>query len=344
MARAKEIDGLDCEASATVGVKLLLQSRLAEMCGLREGALNWSDIEGVHDMRVASRRLRSALRDFKPFLKQRKYRQSSEAIKRIADALGTVRDKDVAIAALEKLAASAPPDVAPGIEQFAEDRRLVRARDRIALVDAVADDRILSLREDIDTVLEAASVTMHEGKQRPGDERVEVTFRAAGHLIVKARIEELRQFSTSLYQPHATKPLHRMRISTKRLRYAIELFGQCWDTQIESFSKEVAEMQTSLGELHDCDVWMAEFGGLLRNQNVKQAVIDAAEEVDTDTQKRHSSVWLLGHFTKKRTNHYRDALARWHDWESSDFFARLETCIQRLPPGVVLLRAGSVGS
>ena len=85
MSKASEIVGLDCEASAAEGIRLLLHTRLEEMCVLRDGALDWSDIEGVHDMRVGSRRLRSALRDFKPFLKRRKHRRAGDAIKRIAD-------------------------------------------------------------------------------------------------------------------------------------------------------------------------------------------------------------------------------------------------------------------
>lgn len=74
---------------------------MKEMCALRNRALDWSDPEGVHDMRVAARRLRSALSDFKPYL--RKSSIPTNRLKAIAKSLGTVRDEDVVLAALEEL-------------------------------------------------------------------------------------------------------------------------------------------------------------------------------------------------------------------------------------------------
>ena len=71
MAKARKIKGIDCTGTAGAGIKLVLEGRFREMSKLREGALNWNDPEGVHSMRVASRRLRSALRDFTPYLRKR---------------------------------------------------------------------------------------------------------------------------------------------------------------------------------------------------------------------------------------------------------------------------------
>lgn len=330
MSKAREIVGLDCQASAAEGIRLLLHTRVEEMCDLRDLALDWSDIEGVHDMRVASRRLRSALRDFKPFLSRRKHNRADDSIKRLADSLGAVRDKDVAIAALEKLAANATPDIAAGIEQFVAQRRLMRDDDRSALMAAIAEHQLDNLRREFEDAVEAALGSSGQGRSKTDAGRLKVSFRVAGQKIVKARMEELQGLSASLYRPLSTKPLHRMRIAAKRLRYAIELFAQCWDNQLDEFAKEVAELQTSLGELHDCDVWIAEFGGLLEKRKTRNTDSRLDETVDADEQRCHASVWLLGHFAKRRTSHYRDALTQWHEWETTDFFARLETFTQNL--------------
>lgn len=330
MAKSKPVIGLDCEANALEGIRLLLHSRFEEMFELAEGALNWSDIEGVHDMRVASRRLRSALRDFKPYFKLRKHRRAGDSIKSLADSLGEVRDNDVAIAALEKLAASAPADVALGIEKFAAERRTRREGGRAALANEVADDRLSSLRAEFNASLEVTLLSPRANKLKTADDQADGSFRAVGRLIIRARMEELQGFSTSLYHPLKTKQLHRMRIAAKRLRYAIELVAECWNKQLDSFAKQVADLQTSLGELHDCDVWIAELGDLLEQHNAKSNAIAHAGNIELITTRRRASVWLLGHFARRRTNHYRDALTRWHDWESSEFFSRLEKCIQPL--------------
>src|SRR6266540_7143720 len=81
-------------------VRLVVTTRMGEMYALRDQALDWSNPKGIHDMRVASRRLRSALHDFIPYLRKRRLTASLRGIKAIADALGEVRDQDVAIIAL----------------------------------------------------------------------------------------------------------------------------------------------------------------------------------------------------------------------------------------------------
>jgi hypothetical protein len=54
MTKAKEIVGFDCAGSAADGIKIVLSVRVEEMCELRASALDWTDLEGVHHMRVAS--------------------------------------------------------------------------------------------------------------------------------------------------------------------------------------------------------------------------------------------------------------------------------------------------
>src|ERR671932_1949973 len=109
MAKAKEIEGLDCGAWAARGMGLVLLTRLGEMCEHRAAALGPEGEDGVHDMRVASRRLRSVVRDFRPYLRGGKRLDAArEELRRLAGALGAVRDEDVAIRALEKLRPEAP--------------------------------------------------------------------------------------------------------------------------------------------------------------------------------------------------------------------------------------------
>ncbi|MFN2390604.1 MAG: CHAD domain-containing protein [Pyrinomonadaceae bacterium] len=81
MAKAKEITGLDCAASAMEWAAEVLRVRFDEVVNLRDSALDFSDIEGVHSMRVATRRLRSALRDFTPLMDKRPAKTSEKRIK-----------------------------------------------------------------------------------------------------------------------------------------------------------------------------------------------------------------------------------------------------------------------
>jgi CHAD domain-containing protein len=102
MAKTKPLDGLDCDGPALAGMALVLSIRMEEMYSFRNHALNSHDPEGVHNMRVASRRLRSALVDFMPYLGKARFNNSLKDIEALAHALGRVRDSDVAIITLKE--------------------------------------------------------------------------------------------------------------------------------------------------------------------------------------------------------------------------------------------------
>jgi CHAD domain-containing protein len=325
MAKAREIEGLDCGGSVGAGVRLVLRSRVEEMCAFRVAALDPVDPEGVHDMRVASRRVRSLVRDFSPYLRKQKLRRSSVVLKGIADALGNVRDQDVAIMALEKLAVDAPPEVSRGIEQFVNERRVVRERSLSRLEEALREDALGEFREQFNAALEESLKISRKRRDGEDEERMAggATFRHAGRDIITARLEDLQDLSASLYRPLKTRPLHRMRIAAKRLRYAVELFDPCWNASLAIFSKEIARLQTSLGELHDCDLWIAALGATLR---------EASE--DTAAEKRNAAFWLLAHFIKERASHLQDALMRWQEWELTGFQTHLASVLDDNLPAV----------
>lgn len=350
MAKAKEISGLDYGSAAGDGIRLILRSRFAEMRAYSDAALDWSEIKGVHDMRVASRRLRSALRDFLPYLPKRKLRRFSKNLKELADALGAVRDQDVAIKALDELAAKAPGDVSTGIEQLVEERRRKRELARSQLREVLEADALRKLEDDFHSALEHELKGSRKRKAEDNESKAleRVSCRQAGRVVIAAGLRELLDLSPSLYRPHKTKPLHEMRIVAKRLRYAIELFAPCWVGPLAAFAKEIAGLQTSLGELHDCDVWILEIGAQLRAAARdgggaavaldKERIGDASSSGDVvsfdaqEAQRRNAAIWLLDYFVAERTHCFRDALARWHEWELTGFHARLAALINNETP------------
>src|ERR1044072_9905221 len=137
MAKAKRIKGVNCNSEAPAGMKVVIVTRFEELYHFRAAALDWSDPEGVHSMRVASRRLRSALRDFTPYLHKRRLSPVLKSLRDIADALGEVRDQDVAIMALEKLQTHKTHEVSPALKQFIEARKEIRDQAREELVATV---------------------------------------------------------------------------------------------------------------------------------------------------------------------------------------------------------------
>jgi CHAD domain-containing protein len=95
MARAKDIPGLACSDSFREAAGKILWTRFDEMMSFESRAVTGTDADAVHDMRVASRRLRAALEIFQDVFAPKQYQALRRDVKRVADALGGVRDLDV---------------------------------------------------------------------------------------------------------------------------------------------------------------------------------------------------------------------------------------------------------
>ncbi len=325
MSKAKEIVGIECEAAATEALPLVLGPRLEEMCLLRKAALDFRDPEGVHDMRVASRRVRSALRDFAPHLRKTKIAASTKHLREIADTLGVVRDYDVAIIALEKLQKKANPEISSGLQRIIDDQKAKLDPARKELVQALNYKKLSQLKRSFRHAIVDSIVSQAATKQPASGTTVKSgpSYKVYARSTLLKRLKDLEALSPSLYKPQKVKPLHEMRIAAKRLRYAIELFAACWGDQLGVFSHQVAQMQSSLGELHDCDLWIEHFGKQLSRLKKK-----ASSELATSEDERDAMIWLLSDFSRLRTKHFRAALALWHEWEEKDLCNRLTATLR----------------
>lgn len=312
MAKAKEISGLDCAGDALEWAAEVLRVRFDEVIDLRGGALDFSNIDGVHAMRVATRRLRSALHDFAPLVKKPFSKKLRKDIKRLAGVLGGVRDQDVAIVALEKLSGKAEDEsIKAGLATFIKERNIVRDSARLDLTEAVAISKITVLQDKFATAIDKLAARKSSKKN--------VSFSEAGRAAVTDGLRELIDTATSLYHPFQFKELHKMRIAAKRLRYAVELFTACWGEAIAPFAGEIAEMQGYLGEAHDCDVWI---------KSLSERLASAEKDPAPDQNDRLTAVWLLSRFVKKRTKNYLSALKLWRRWQSEQFVGRMRLLIE----------------
>jgi CHAD domain-containing protein len=300
-------------------IKLVLSRQIKAICNLRERALDWSDPEGVHDMRVLLRRMRSAISDFQPHL--RKPAISIGTLRTIAKGLGGVRDEDVALAALENLKAQAPAEAVEGIESLIEERRQRQAKARAMLVKMISTAALRKFRTGFQNQIAVLAMTKPKAARAQLRPETSLTFRELGTNAINGRLKDFRSAVRSIYFPFEIKKIHALRILAKRLRYAVELFRFCWGEDLNDAAKEIALLQTSLGELHDCDVWIDYLGKRLKSAARKgKANPDSAKL-------RAGYAWLLQEFSRQRTGHYQDALQRWQRWEAGAFLDKLKSRI-----------------
>jgi CHAD domain-containing protein len=324
MAKAKRIRGLNCKSLASAGIKLVLVTRFDELYGFHQTAMDWTDPEGVHSMRVASRRLRSVLRDFMPYLRKRPLASALKQLRNLADALGEVRDHDVAIAALEEMASHASVGVSAGLTQFIETKKQLREQAREELKAILEGGELKELEMEFIAGVDEATAT------RPGSPAI--TFLTMSQQIILDRLKEFEALSNGLLNPFEVETLHDLRIAAKRLRYALELFQQCWGRSISSYAKRIARIQGALGDLHDCDVWIEGLGKHIINARKHKQQEQVA-----------ALMWLLNHLVKLRTKHLRQAFARWREWETHEASEKLRAALSNRARTLRLGPAWSVG-
>jgi CHAD domain-containing protein len=157
MAKAREIEGFAEAGSFAEAAALAVETRTDELFSLSEGVLDTSDIERVHDMRVASRRLRAALEIFAPCFPKREHRQLLKEVKDLADALGERRDRDVHIAELGRISGSLAGEDRAGIGDLIRALRSEQEGANALLADALEGIERDALRARLLALVEAAA-------------------------------------------------------------------------------------------------------------------------------------------------------------------------------------------
>lgn len=142
MAKAQQIEGLEPQLAYAEAAALALTVRTKEMVDHSREVLSMTEIENVHDMRVASRRLRAALEIFAPCFDADEHAQVLGEVKAIADALGERRDRDVAIEALEGYAGDLGEPNRAGIESLIGSLRSEQLRANHELEAFVTEERL----------------------------------------------------------------------------------------------------------------------------------------------------------------------------------------------------------
>lgn len=156
MAKAREIPGIDRDTPYALAAARVVRVRSAELIEHSRGVLDIADIERVHAMRVATRRLRAALEVFGTCFPKDQLKVALREVKATADALGERRDRDVTLDALAGFGqALAAPD-RPGVASLAARLRAEQAQANEELAPFVDEARLSALRDRLEALVKAA--------------------------------------------------------------------------------------------------------------------------------------------------------------------------------------------
>jgi triphosphatase len=216
-----------------------------------EAAVLSSDPEGVHQMRVAVRRLRSALSSFKKMLAAGDHRWVAEELRWLAGALGPARNLDVFASELLPAARTGLPDE-PGWDSLAAtlDRLRRSAYDRSS--EAIRSERYMTALLRLLRWFEA-----RDWRQYPASGDAALLSSPVGEVaprVLDRRRRGVRQRSRGFAQL-TPRERHKLRIATKKLRYTIELFGNLFGRhELSRFVGGLKRLQDDLGYANDVRV------------------------------------------------------------------------------------------
>ena len=156
MAKARPIPGIGEDDPFALAAAEIVAMRAAELGEQSADVLDLDDIERVHDMRVASRRLRAAIEVFWPCFPKAGAKAVLAEVKELADALGERRDRDVAIAMLGSFGAAMPHPDRRGIASLIEELEAEQLAANDGLAAPVEPDRLARLEAAIHGLAAAA--------------------------------------------------------------------------------------------------------------------------------------------------------------------------------------------
>ena len=289
-----------------------------EIAGVRQG----QDIEAIHRMRVASRRLRSALPLFETCYAVKYRAKWQKGIRQVTRALGQARDTDVQIERLNNfLATIQDAQCRPGVRRLIlrlkQKRSGLQAKVNMAL-DELGKSQILPIIEE-----QNRTRTVEQGLGEP--------FTSSLYMLAKGAIlvmlKNFLDYEKYIQDPTAIKELHAMRIAAKRLRYTLEIFSSIYADELKSDLQAVKTAQEMLGDVHDCDVWAVYLPVFLEEERKRI--------VKFYGQAGPYNLLLPGinrfqedrYITRQKV--YEEFLATWEKWKEKDLWNNLVRTVEQ---------------
>lgn len=247
--------GINSDMTMAEAGRLMWRRQLTSMLLNEAGARRGSDVEYVHDMRVATRRARAAARLFGPSFRNRVLREQLDPLRRTGRLLGAVRDLDVLLVNLRKYAQHRPSAEKPGLGE-------IRAVWRVERRDAYR--KLLSWLDGSDY---SRFVVGFARLCRTAGEGASPEVARVGHAMPAAilgRFEQVRSYESLIgaATPSPIASLHALRIDCKSLRYGLEPVERLLGDDGGKIIRKLKRLQDLLGELNDAAVAIARLAEL----------------------------------------------------------------------------------
>jgi CHAD domain-containing protein len=258
-----ESAGLQPDDVMSEAGRKILAHFFARMLAEEDNVRQKGGTDPIHDMRVATRRLRSALDTFEAYYHYKAIKPFMKMLRKVARSLGAVRDLDVFRIKADTYAESLPEDSRSGLQALLNDWQGQLDDARAALIDVLDGQNysqfVAEFAHFVTTPDKDAIKIPH--KERAMPHRV----RHIAPRLIYQRYEVVRAYETVL-DDASLDTLHMLRIDAKRLRYMLESFEEVLGKEVKAVIEASKTIQDHLGDLQDARV-----AGVLMSEYVREA-------------------------------------------------------------------------
>lgn len=223
-----------------------------------QGLLEDIDSEFLHDFRVAIRRARSLLGQFKKSFSHEEITRLQKELKWLGTITGPVRDLDVYLLRKKEFRSILPRALQRGLDEFFVDLQKSRDEKLVTMKKGLTSKRYQDFMEQWRQFLN--QFNSEKGMHGISEQSCLPQARKKISKCLKKIIKD----GSSIDSSSSDEQLHRLRIQGKKLRYLIEFFRSFFDEEeIEYFRKQLKKLQDMLGDFNDISV---EMNMLMENQ------------------------------------------------------------------------------
>jgi CHAD domain-containing protein len=244
--------------------------------------------------------------------------------------LGAARDTDVQIEFLKKFISDLPAKskkLRPGLRRLMlrlKQRRQAIQPKVIKVLDRLDEKQVLA---EIITGLNAITARCDP---RHSNIQSQFVFQQAQEHI-RDRLVGLFSFEHSLNDPRDSKGHHQMRIAAKRLRYTLEICNLPFENRLDEHIEGMKRLQSLLGKLHDCDVWLDDIKAFTRDE--KARMVEYLGSVRAFARLKRGIDYFARQRRKDRQMLFEQSLRNWRRLAEQGFWDKLDSILQNRVAG-----------
>ena len=279
------------------------------------GVIESEDIEYVHKMRVASRRIRATLPLFKECLPKKKFKKWRREIKKVTKLLGEARDLDVQVAFIKQFQAKNNASAHDSLAALLlENKNARRAQIQPSIEQGLKRLQNCGALGDMKEFFGGAAEVF------PSLSFVRPSVIEKAYEDISSKLDDFLAMEQFVYQEDQNLKHHQMRMRGKHLRYTLETFSELYPDKLADEFDTMKNFQDVLGEMHDCDVWLAFIPQFMKTTR------GPAAKTENALGKAQPSAFLQ-YVKEQRKNHYQSFVSLWESTNDTGFFDKLRDTI-----------------